>query len=474
MSDEFFSQSFSPVRGPSSKNAASSASGTLRSRKPPPPPPPPARSSVTSTGTGTGSGGSAGVSSQPISSSSSSSGGYYGSGGVTKANRTANVNRTRPTGNYYATTATSSAATTSSSAAFPAYNPYGSAGSGSGSGDYTTATGSGSGSSNAAPNPYGSASGGSSYYTATAASNVGNSGNANDGGMNSNTNLNTNTNLQQPESDDWFSAAQNDTHNLSFSSSSAAPTGTGTGGTASSGTTASAAPTYMNPYAPTNTNTSTSTHADSDNPAFSGTMSSTSTTPSSSSSPSSNYTSPMIDYENEPPLLEELGINISHIRTKSLAVILPFKYAKSNIDSSIMEDNDLAGPLVFGLALGTELTLAGRIQYSYIYGFGLFGTMATTLVLNLMSPSGSISVWKVLSVLGYSLLPVNILAAINVFYRIRYMGSIGVVLAALTIGWCTLSSTRLVERGCGMRDQRYLVGYPNMLLYSAFVMLTIF
>lgn len=182
----------------------------------------------------------------------------------------------------------------------------------------------------------------------------------------------------------------------------------------------------------------------------------------------------MNNFQDEPPLLEELGINLSHIQTKSLAVILPVRYAKSVIDTSIMEDNDMAGPLAFGLLLATELLLAGKIHFGYIYGFGMFGCLSTTLVLNLMSPSDSISVWTVVSILGYSLLPVNFLAAINIFYRIKYMGSIGVILAAVTISWCTISSTRLIERGCGMRDQRYLIGYPNALLYSAFVMLTIF
>lgn len=180
------------------------------------------------------------------------------------------------------------------------------------------------------------------------------------------------------------------------------------------------------------------------------------------------------DYSNEPPLLEELGINLDHIKTKSLAVILPMKYAKTHIDKSIMEDSDLAGPLVYGLLLATELLLAGKISFGVIYGFGLFSSLATTLVLNLMSPSDSISIWTSVSILGYSLLPVNVLAAINIFYRIKFMGTLGVMLASVTIAWCTISSTRLIEKGCEMRQQRWLVGYPNALLYSAFVMLTIF
>ena len=186
------------------------------------------------------------------------------------------------------------------------------------------------------------------------------------------------------------------------------------------------------------------------------------------------YTYNPEDFENEPPLLEELGINISHIQTKSLSVILPNKYAKKTINKDLMEDSDMAGPITFCILLAMELLLAGRIHFTYIYGYGLFGCFATTLILNLMSPSDSISIWTVVSILGYSLLPVNFLAAMNVFYRIRLMGDLGVLLGIVTIGWCTVSSTRLFERGCGLRDQRYLIGYPNALLYSAFVLLTIF
>lgn len=44
------------------------------------------------------------------------------------------------------------------------------------------------------------------------------------------------------------------------------------------------------------------------------------------------------DYENEPPLLEELGINFEHIWSKTLAVIIPTKR---------IDINYLVRPLVF-------------------------------------------------------------------------------------------------------------------------------
>ncbi|NXY48417.1 YIPF7 protein, partial [Ceuthmochares aereus] len=61
------------------------------------------------------------------------------------------------------------------------------------------------------------------------------------------------------------------------------------------------------------------------------------------------------EFDEEPPLLEELGINFEHIWQKTLTVLNPMKPA----DGSIMNETDLAGPMVFCLALGATLLLVG-------------------------------------------------------------------------------------------------------------------
>lgn len=180
------------------------------------------------------------------------------------------------------------------------------------------------------------------------------------------------------------------------------------------------------------------------------------------------------DYENEPPLLEELGVNFPHIYSKSTAVLFPFSKKAKTLEHEVMDDDDLAGPLAFALGLGGELLLSGKMHFGYVYGFGISGWTAMTLLLNLLNPNGAVNALKVVSILGYALLPVNFLAGVNVVLRIGKMGWFGVVLAMLTIGWCTAAATRLFERGCDMRSQRFLVAYPAALLYSAFVMITIF
>lgn len=181
------------------------------------------------------------------------------------------------------------------------------------------------------------------------------------------------------------------------------------------------------------------------------------------------------DYDNEPPLLEELGVNFPHIYSKSRAVLFPFgKHAKSLEAGLIENDADLAGPLAFALGLGGELLLSGKLHFGYVYGFGVSGCMAMTLLLNLLNPNGAVSMWTVISIMGYALLPVNLLAGINALIRIHKLGVWGMVMAVLTIAWATTASARLFERGCNMRAQRFLVAYPTALLYSAFVMITIF
>ena len=68
------------------------------------------------------------------------------------------------------------------------------------------------------------------------------------------------------------------------------------------------------------------------------------------------------DYENEPPLLEELGINFDHIRQKTFAVLNPVGTASAEV----IADQDLAGPLVFCLLFGASLLLHGKVIYRYI------------------------------------------------------------------------------------------------------------
>lgn len=58
-------------------------------------------------------------------------------------------------------------------------------------------------------------------------------------------------------------------------------------------------------------------------------------------------------------VFSELGINFDHIWQKTLTVLHPLKAA----DGSIMNETDLAGPMVFCLAFGATLLLVNHQDY---------------------------------------------------------------------------------------------------------------
>ncbi|KAI6002719.1 Yip1-domain-containing protein [Pisolithus albus] len=190
-------------------------------------------------------------------------------------------------------------------------------------------------------------------------------------------------------------------------------------------------------------------------------------------------------FEGEPPLLEgakqlgwlsspcsssdvaELGINFSHIQAKSMTVLNPLQH----VDERIMDDADLAGPLLFFFCFGMLLLLSGKPQFGYIYGFGLLGSISIYTLLNLMSDKG-IDVYRVVSVLGYCLLPMVGVGAVSVVVTLD--GVLGYMLSILSIIWCTYAASGIFVAVLRMSDQRLLVAYPVALLYGCFALLSVF
>ncbi|KAM5271495.1 protein YIPF7 isoform 2-T2 [Ctenodactylus gundi] len=186
--------------------------------------------------------------------------------------------------------------------------------------------------------------------------------------------------------------------------------------------------------------------------------------------PSSDYYSqpPYADsFDEEPPLLEELGINFDHIWQKTLTVLNPMKPA----DGSIMNETDLTGPILFCVALGATLLLAGKVQFGYVYGMSAIGCLGIHALLNLMSSTG-VSYGCVASVLGYCLLPMVILSSCAVIFSLQ--GTFGTVSALVIIAWCSLSASKIFISALGMEGQQLLVAYPCALLYGLFALLTVF
>ena len=171
------------------------------------------------------------------------------------------------------------------------------------------------------------------------------------------------------------------------------------------------------------------------------------------------------EFENEPPLLEELGIDVDHIWKRIQSVVFFRK-----IGEELINDLDMGGPLFIALALGILLMFAGKVHFGYIYGLGMLGCVGAWLLVNVMSNKQGIDLYTTMSICGYSLLPVVFLAFIGVFVKLT--GPLGFALSTLTVLWCTMTASRFLECAVIMYHQRWLIAYPIALIYICFVLIT--
>ncbi|KAK8172298.1 hypothetical protein BKA80DRAFT_20259 [Phyllosticta citrichinensis] len=197
-------------------------------------------------------------------------------------------------------------------------------------------------------------------------------------------------------------------------------------------------------------------------------------------------------YDGEPPLLEELGVNFAHIKMKTFTVLNPL----ARIDQHIMDDSDLAGPIIFFLAYGTFLLFSGKVHFGYIYGLALLGSVSLHWILSLMAPpvdpaavvgahdhpsvhpsssshfNSALTFPRSTSVLGYCLLPLVLTSLFGVLVPMD--GMFGYLVTTLAILWCTYSSSAMFCAVGRMSSMRGLVAYPLALFYVGFGIMGIF
>ncbi|KAG6630718.1 hypothetical protein CIPAW_13G038900 [Carya illinoinensis] len=137
------------------------------------------------------------------------------------------------------------------------------------------------------------------------------------------------------------------------------------------------------------------------------------------------------NFDEEPPLLEELGINTKQIWSKTISILNPFR-PNPNIHS----EADLS---VFNM-------LAGR--------------------------NGSLDLYRCLSLVGYSMLPMVILSALALF--VPQGGPVILVTAAAFIAWSTRVCARLLLEAARWDEHPGLVAYACFLIYMLFSLLVIF
>ena len=175
---------------------------------------------------------------------------------------------------------------------------------------------------------------------------------------------------------------------------------------------------------------------------------------------------PFVDeFENEPPLLEELGIDVDHIYGRIKSVVFFRK-----IGEDLVSDLDMGGPLFIAFGLGILLMFAGKVHFGYIYGLGVLGCVGAWLLVNVMSNKEGIDLYTTMSIVGYGLLPVVFLAFLGVFMNLT--GPVGIFLSVCTVLWCTVTASRFLECAVNMYHQRWLIAYPVMMIYICFTLIT--
>ncbi|XP_028768381.1 protein YIPF5-like [Neltuma alba] len=170
----------------------------------------------------------------------------------------------------------------------------------------------------------------------------------------------------------------------------------------------------------------------------------------------------------EPPLLEELGINTRQIWSKTSSILNPVR-----INPNLHDDADLSGPFLLLMAFGLFQLLAGKIHFGIILGWVTVAALFLYVVFNMLAGRhGTLDLHRCVSLLGYCMLPMVILSVLSLF--LPQAGVAIFVIAAIFVSWSTRVCTKLLVEVGRWDEHRGLVAYACFLIYSLFSLLIIF
>ncbi|KAJ0598948.1 putative Yip1 domain-containing protein [Helianthus annuus] len=142
------------------------------------------------------------------------------------------------------------------------------------------------------------------------------------------------------------------------------------------------------------------------------------------------------NFDDEPPLLEELGINTKQIWHKTLSILNPFRVKPDH-----HEQADLSGPFLFLMAFGLFQLVAGKLHFGIILGWVTVASLFLYVVFNMLAGrNGNLDLYRCLSLIGYCMLPIVMLSAFALF--VPPQG--GIVLMGVFVMWSTRVCTGLL------------------------------
>lgn len=174
-------------------------------------------------------------------------------------------------------------------------------------------------------------------------------------------------------------------------------------------------------------------------------------------------------FDDEEPLLDELGIHPDQIWRKTKSILNPFR-----VNPTVHKDSDLSGPIFLYLSFGLFQLLAGKLQFGVILGWIVISSIFLYVVFNMLAGrNGNLDLHTCTSVVGYCMLPVVILAALSLF--LPQGGLVRLVVTAVFVLWATRAAANLmVSLADGEEEHRGLISYACFLIYTLFSLLVIF
>ncbi|XP_068597281.1 protein YIPF4 [Brachionichthys hirsutus] len=169
--------------------------------------------------------------------------------------------------------------------------------------------------------------------------------------------------------------------------------------------------------------------------------------------------------EESKPLLEELDIDLKDIYYKIRCVLMPMPSLGYN--RQVVRDNpDFWGPLAVVLFF-SMISIFGQFKVvSWIITIWIFGSLTIFLLARVLG--GEVSFGQVLGVIGYSLLPLIVIAPILVV--IHGFDVVPTLVKLFGVFWAAYSAVSLLV-GEEFKTKKPLLIYPIFLLYIYFLSL---
>ena len=112
----------------------------------------------------------------------------------------------------------------------------------------------------------------------------------------------------------------------------------------------------------------------------------------------------------------ELGINVTQITQRMLSILNPLK-----MNTVLHEDPDLSGPFMFCMLFGLCQLLSGKVHFGVILGWTSVASLFLYMVYNLLAGrNGNLDLYRSVSLVGYSLVPLVLFSLVSAFIPGRY------------------------------------------------------